>query len=438
MRLVLFTKEYPYGTRETYVEEELRVFSREFDEVIVLPYWIFSENDRRTTPANVRILGPKLKRLSVMAKLRREWECTRMFAHQLLFGRDKIRHLKRLKTFYIQLRTLYAWSETLANFLAILSEKDQKNVVLHDYWMHNGVIIGGMLRKRLNRKFQLSCQAHALDLYHSDLIKIQPMVDDFLPFEEVKLALSDRIFCISQHGQQFLKTKYPKRAHKIDLLRLGAIDAGEHYVNRKSESTHVLVSCSKLTENKRIHIIPEILTHLKTPFHWYHFGDGDMHITNLLIEAVRKHKIEQSFTLMGWTSNAAILKFYREHSVSFFLNVSRVEGIPVAMMEAASFSIPLLGTDTVGVPEIVSNSSGILVPVDFNPVECGKKLNYVLENRNELQKLQRGARKVFLERYNSETNYTHLSRMLKLRFTNNTFHHETEPLTNNLPNHATS
>ena len=53
----------------------------------------------------------------------------------------------------------------------------------------------------------------------------------------------------------------------------------------------------------------------------------------------------------------AILQFYRETPISLFCNLSYAEGIPVSMMEAAMFGIPLLATDTFGNPEIANNEN---------------------------------------------------------------------------------
>jgi glycosyltransferase involved in cell wall biosynthesis len=66
--------------------------------------------------------------------------------------------------------------------------------------------------------------------------------------------------------------------------------------------------------------------------------------------------------LHGHVPNPAILGFYRNVSVTAFLNVSASEGgVPVAMMEAASVAIPLIATNVGGNPEIVSSSTGVLL-----------------------------------------------------------------------------
>jgi glycosyltransferase involved in cell wall biosynthesis len=47
--------------------------------------------------------------------------------------------------------------------------------------------------------------------------------------------------------------------------------------------------------------------------------------------------------------------------------VSETEGLPVSMMEAISFGVPILATDVGGCNEIVTIETGILIPKDFQP-----------------------------------------------------------------------
>lgn len=408
MRLVLFTKEYPFGTRETYIKDQLDVLAREFDEVILVPYWIFSEGDHRPIPDNCKLVVPNFPSLSYSDKVRREWMCLGVLIKQLSHGSDQGKHLINLRTFLTQLRTLWSLALYLTRYLG-----STQTTFFHDYWMHNGVIIAGFISMLTRKKLHLTCQAHALDLYHSDLKKIHHESESFLPFEAVKLSLIDAVFCISDHGQQFLTKKYPKKAHLFKVLRLGVIDPGRPFSERLIGSKHSLVSCSQLTANKRIYAFPEILSQLHIDYHWYHLGDGDLEQTELLLNEIAKYRLTDRFTLMGWTPNSEVLEFYRNHTVSFFINLSYVEGIPVAMMEAAAFGIPLLGTNTVAVPEIVHPTTGLLIPVEFDPNDCAKQLNEILSKPSTHERLRQGARKMFEENYESNRNFTQLALMIK-------------------------
>ncbi|NMC40567.1 MAG: glycosyltransferase, partial [Bacteroidales bacterium] len=67
-----------------------------------------------------------------------------------------------------------------------------------------------------------------------------------------------------------------------------------------------------------------------------------------------------------------------------FINVSSSEGVPVSVMEALSFGIPVIATDAGGTSEIVNNTNGRLIPVDFDP----KDLAAIIENLVHDEKYQ--------------------------------------------------
>jgi len=54
--------------------------------------------------------------------------------------------------------------------------------------------------------------------------------------------------------------------------------------------------------------------------------------------------------------------------------VSETEGLPVSMMEAISFGIPILSTDVGGCKEIVTSETGILIKKDFDDNEVAKMI----------------------------------------------------------------
>ena len=92
------------------------------------------------------------------------------------------------------------------------------------------------------------------------------------------------------------------------------------------------------------------------------------------------------------------------------INTSSYEGIPVSMMEAMSFSIPVIGTDVGGVSEIVEHQkNGYLLPT--NPevkeiIEALTKLYYL--NEEEYLNLRRNAYQTWQNKFNAEANYSEL------------------------------
>ena len=112
--------------------------------------------------------------------------------------------------------------------------------------------------------------------------------------------------------------------------------------------------------------------------------------------------------LKGQVSHADVLNWFENNSVDVFVNVSSSEGLPVSIMEAFSFGVPVVATKVGGIPEIVDEKCGILIPKEFEP----KELGYILENwdGNEM----RGAALMKQrEEYSSTNNQKDFSELIK-------------------------
>ena len=112
---------------------------------------------------------------------------------------------------------------------------------------------------------------------------------------------------------------------------------------------------------------------------WNHFGEGPLEkeLKSLAEETLGNLRgIEYKF--MGRVMNAQIMEFYNTNNVDLLINTSSSEGIPVSIMEAQSFGIPVIATDTGGTGEIIGKETGILLPVDFDIADLARQIEYLL------------------------------------------------------------
>ncbi len=56
------------------------------------------------------------------------------------------------------------------------------------------------------------------------------------------------------------------------------------------------------------------------------------------------------------------------------------------MMEAISFGIPIISTDVGGCNEIVNQETGVLIPLNFNPIEVAYK---IIEMKNKFGTIEK-------------------------------------------------
>lgn len=152
------------------------------------------------------------------------------------------------------------------------------------------------------------------------------------------------------------------KCDKVEVFYLGTKKIFPDYVklNKRSNIINVL-SCSNVVKIKRIPLIFEALYNIKNyKVEWYHIGEGKSfkEITSeILIRNDNKIKIN----FLGYMNNIEVHKFILEHNLDLFINLSSTEGIPVSIMEALAYGLPVVATDVGGNSEIVNNKCGRLV-----------------------------------------------------------------------------
>jgi glycosyltransferase involved in cell wall biosynthesis len=118
--------------------------------------------------------------------------------------------------------------------------------------------------------------------------------------------------------------------------------------------------------------------------------------------------------LKGQIDNSEIIKYLKSTAISFFIHVSETEGgVPVCLSEASAFGIPLIATDICGIPEIVNNETGHLIPLYF---KAGDVANYIEKQHGSGEIYNKGYREniraFYLKNFYAPKNYSDLSEQL--------------------------
>jgi glycosyltransferase involved in cell wall biosynthesis len=173
---------------------------------------------------------------------------------------------------------------------------------------------------------------------------------------------------------------------------------------------YVIVSCSNLIPLKRIDLIIYALEQVRSEkeIHWLHFGDGILRKELENLAASRIGNLNRiHFNFMGHYPNEKLKEYYRSNKIDLFINTSSTEGLPVSIMEAQSYGIPVIATDVGGVNEIVIPGTGELLPVDFKPeILAGMIQHYSDLPEEEEKKIRMSAISNWKLNFNASSNYT--------------------------------
>ncbi|OPY70023.1 MAG: putative teichuronic acid biosynthesis glycosyltransferase TuaC [Syntrophorhabdus sp. PtaU1.Bin002] len=352
-KIVLFTAYYPYGTGEQFLTLEVRHLSKSFDLVIV-PLSSGKTNPRMEA-ANVRIYPPILPSNIVKRLFNAGLVRLIGFKSLLIIFKELLRTRLHCRRVIHLLRAIDNISNLIGNrSVQMLLESLREEDFIYFYWGH-GAAYALPFMTSLNAKKVM--RVHGGDLYEN-------IHCNYSPFREIQLETLDWLLPISDHGNQYIRSRYPKSNFRSAVLRLGTV-YHDDISKRSVDKIFRIVSCSSLVPEKRVPLIITILNEIQIDLHWIHMGGNKETLHRYSVNRLSNKRVSCTFT--GQIPHEEVFKFYKNKPVDLFINVSSSEGVPVSIMEAQSFGIPIICTDVGGTKEIISTESGVVLPKDFDP-----------------------------------------------------------------------
>jgi len=406
--LILFTESYPFGKAEQFLETEVPYLAERFREIIIVPNSI--HGPRRHIPDSIRIELSLAQEMMNLQKTHKAYRITRsvissirsiMFYKEFL-SRPKyfldIRALMRIASYLGGAITVRNWLLDYIRRLNVTLE----NTLFYTYW-YCPTTMGIIMAKSEYHKIKVVSRAHRADLYE------EAHVPPYIPFRKINLEKTDKVYAISNHGKNYIINRYKIPSNRVVLSRLGVDDPGFDAACSKDESFRI-VSCSFLIPVKRIKLLMEGIRELadKKPdlqIEWSHLGDGPL-LRELEIEAKSLLIPFIKYRFYGRLPQGGIIKYYEEHPIDIFINVSESEGIPVSIMEAQSCGIPVIATAVGGTSEIVNEKNGILLESNPNPNSIANALNEFAAGVNNAFGKRKYSKLNWYLNYNAKVNYS--------------------------------
>lgn len=388
--IVLFTNKFPYQGGETFLEGELPFLLQVFDKVIIYPR---ESGDRFYAELPERVVVQKgivSEPIQIRNLLKKNWIwMLKWLLTELIRAPHRFRFLKEFSYNWNRWVGLIREASALHTVL-----KQSDSCIYYSYWFNEWATVMAICREQ-GLQGRMVARMHGYDFDEKQNGR------GYFPFRRSELKAFDTVHQISRYGLNHVQRQYPWYK-KFNLNRLGAQDNG---MTRSGEDTdpYYIVSCSNFVSLKRIPLLIETLGELKIPFKWVYFGAGAGE--KEVQELAERLLPVGSFQFMGYVPNAAVLKYYREQKVDAFINMSELEGIPMSMMEAIASGIPIIGCDVCGVPEIVTDETGLLLPAAEKTGQMARKITEFLTSQSRNQDLRQGVKAFWKQHFNAESNY---------------------------------
>ncbi|MBQ9860457.1 MAG: glycosyltransferase [Clostridia bacterium] len=405
--LVLFAREFPYNVSEPFLEAEYPLYKEYFDKVLIAT--------NRPTAAGIR--GKKTREVNDPAVEIVESCFNKDLRHKLAFLWGILSDPHTYIEFF---RILFRHGANLSALRNMLSSVGKANlcarvarrrcrqleaegyqvVGAYAYWL----IYPAYAAVRFNKKYYggklyTVSRAHGFDLY-----ELRHPGDYILCRKYILNNLSE-IASISENGKRYLLAKHPDCNMNITIHHLGARDVGTMKQVEKGEVFR-MVSCARTVPLKRIHRLVDALAQITDiPIEWTHCGGGELLDDIREKAALLPKNITCHFT--DTIQNTQVYDLYRENDYHVFVNVSRIEGVPVSIMEAMSFGMPVIATNVGGTAETINvGKSGFLLDEEYDDTQLVEYLRYIYNmSQADYDEMRRCAREKFEQDYNAIPNY---------------------------------
>jgi len=128
-----------------------------------------------------------------------------------------------------------------------------------------------------------------------------------------------------------------------------------------------------------------------------------------LEELIKKKSLESYIKMHSLIPNERLIQMYKNNEVDIVILPSintkngEHEGIPVSLMEAMAYSIPVISTNTGGIPELLYEDAGIIVE-EKKPEQLAMAIIKLIKDKNLREKIGRQGRKRVCKEFNIQKN----------------------------------
>lgn len=163
------------------------------------------------------------------------------------------------------------------------------------------------------------------------------------------LKKSDKVICLSDEWETFYSNEL---GLKNTIVVENSVEIKKIVPQEKSRSVIRLIFLGKICREKGIFDLIDFLLSNN------HFLNGNIHLTicgmgedENMKDLIEKIKVEKSIEYKGWVEGEEKEKLIQQSDI--FILPSYFEGVPMSILEAMSYSKPIISTNVGGIPSIV-------------------------------------------------------------------------------------
>lgn len=236
-----------------------------------------------------------------------------------------------------------------ATYLSMKAKADQIDHI-HVHFSTNAATVAMLARRMGGPSFSFT--AHGPDEFDAP---VHASMAEKVNEAAFVVAISD--FCKSQ----LIRFSSFNNWDKVKVFRCGIAIDDFRYSSANFADNFQLVCVGRLSDLKGQLMLPEVAARLKDTFPNLRIvliGDGPSRPQ--LQEKIRQLGVEKLIELKGWQNNEQVRQIVSQSRA--LLLPSFAEGLPIVFMEALALGRPVVATYIAGIPELVDEGVGWIVP----------------------------------------------------------------------------
>ena len=223
----------------------------------------------------------------------------------------------------------------------------------------------------------------------------------------------DLVVVLSESWRLYFEARYPNLPIKVisNPVVFSNIDSELQPKLSAVEGEVRFLFLGRLSDKKGLDILISachILSNSGCTFKVNIGGDGDL---SRYMDMVSKLAIEEVVTFCGWLNDTEKRLLLRSSDV--FLLPSRNEGLPVSIIEAMAYSLPVIASSVGGIPEMIQNGHSGYVLKDNTPEVLAECMLNLIQSPSLREWMGKNGKEIFERKYDSKVVKNDLAIMYK-------------------------
>jgi glycosyltransferase involved in cell wall biosynthesis len=211
----------------------------------------------------------------------------------------------------------------------------------------------------------------------------------------------DLVVVLSESWRLYFEGRYPNLPIKVisNPVVFNNVDSEPQPIMSAVDGDVRFLFLGRLSDRKGLDILLSachILSDSGCRFKVNIGGDGDL---SRYSDMVSKFAIQEVVTFCGWLNDTEKRLMLRSSDV--FLLPSRNEGLPVSIIEAMAYSLPVIASSVGGIPEMIQNGHSGYILKDNTPEKLAECMLNLIQSPSLREWMGKNGKEVFERKYDA-------------------------------------